>query len=258
MTLERRAETRRLLVALDFDGTLSPLVDEPMTARALPESKAAVARLVALPDTIVAFVSGRSLADLRVIAEHDDASPIWLAGSHGAEQWRPAGAPAAPVTSDPAQDALVAELTADAQHLVDGIEGAWIEPKRFGFGLHTRTAGETETAKAQAAIDALVAERASGWRRRTGRDLIEFAWRHEGKDSVIAELRQATGATGVLFAGDDVTDEDALRSLGEDDLGVKVGDGETAASVRVHDIPALAALLDRLADLRGAGGREAE
>jgi trehalose 6-phosphate phosphatase len=51
----------------------------------------------------------------------------------------------------------------------------------------------------------------------------------------------------VLFAGDDVTDEDALRSLGEGDLGVHVGTGPTAAAVSVPDIAALAALLDVIA-----------
>jgi hypothetical protein len=51
----------------------------------------------------------------------------------------------------------------------------------------------------------------------------------------------------VLFAGDDVTDEDALRSLQPGDVGVRVGPGETAATVRVAGIPELAALLTRLA-----------
>ena len=35
------AATERLLVALDFDGTLSPLVDAPMDARMLPAARAA-------------------------------------------------------------------------------------------------------------------------------------------------------------------------------------------------------------------------
>ena len=85
----RVAASDRLLVALDFDGTLAPLEDEPMKARALPAAAAAVAALAALPDTPVAFVSGRSLHDLREIAEHADDAQIFLAGSHGAEFWVP-------------------------------------------------------------------------------------------------------------------------------------------------------------------------
>jgi trehalose 6-phosphate phosphatase len=56
----------------------------------------------------------------------------------------------------------------------------------------------------------------------------------------------------VLFAGDDVTDEDALASLGEYDLGIRVGPGDTAATVRVAGIRELAAGLGLLADLRAA------
>ena len=54
----------------------------------------------------------------------------------------------------------------------------------------------------------------------------------------------------MLFAGDDVTDEDALRSLVPGDVGVRVGAGETAAIVRVAGIPELADLLARLAQDR--------
>ncbi|HEX5858862.1 MAG TPA: trehalose-phosphatase, partial [Microbacterium sp.] len=100
--VRRVAASERLLIALDFDGTLAPLEDEPMRARALPEAVEAIARLTALPDTTVAFVSGRQLADLVVISEHTDDSLIHLAGSHGAEFWHPdsAGAPARPMVDD--------------------------------------------------------------------------------------------------------------------------------------------------------------
>jgi trehalose 6-phosphate phosphatase len=71
-----------------------------------------------------------------------------------------------------------------------------------------------------------------------------------GKDDGVARLREHYDATGVLFAGDDVTDEDALRSLGDGDLGVKVGPAETVARHRVADAEAMARLLTELADLR--------
>jgi trehalose 6-phosphate phosphatase len=128
----------------------------------------------------------------------------------------------------------------------------WIERKAFGFGLHTRLSSPTDAAAAAAAVDDIVARQAPHWRRRSGRDILEFAWRHEGKDSAVAQLREQTGATAVVFAGDDVTDEDALASLGESDLGIRVGEGETAASVRVADAKELAGVLSALARLRAA------
>lgn len=253
--LEAIAATPVLLVALDFDGTLSPLHDQPMEARATPGGVDAVAALAALPDTIVALVSGRSISDLRIIAEHDDDSPVYLAGSHGAEVRLPSGA--AEQTQSGAQDASADEALRDELYAAavagwEHLPGVWIEPKRFGFGVHVRLASPGDAAATMAGTDALVAGRAPSWRRRTGHNIVEYSFRHEGKDTALAALRAQTGATAVFFAGDDVTDEDAMRTLGDDDLGVRVGVGDTAARVRVADPKELAALLSVMAQMRAA------
>ncbi len=248
--LARLAPTERLLVALDFDGTVSPLADEPMSARALPAAAEAIARLARRADTTVAFVSGRSLKDLKVISEHTAASPVHLAGSHGAEFWHPGDDEQA--ASDPEADAEREAIITAAESAVADIDGAWIEHKSLGLGLHTRLCDATDARAAQRRIDALVSERAPRWRRRVGHDILEFAASDAGKDVAVAALRESVGATAVLFAGDDVTDEDALRSLGSDDLGIRVGDGESVAPVRVADVAGMARALDLLADLRAA------
>ncbi|MDX2375658.1 trehalose-phosphatase [Microbacterium sp. LRZ72] len=270
----RLAHTPRLLIALDFDGTMAPLGDEPMAVRALPAAQTAVAGLARLPETFVAFVSGRTLADLRVIAEHDDASVVHLAGSHGAEYWHPAdaagqheartsapeedsapGAVLAPRNdprAEPEGGADAAAVLTAAEAAVAEIDGAWIEDKAYGFGLHTRLAAPQDARRAHELVDEMMSETAPQWRRRSGRDILEFSWRHEGKDAAVAALRESLGATAVLFAGDDVTDEDALASLGPDDVGVRVGAGETVASVRVDDPAELAEMLARLARMRAA------
>jgi trehalose 6-phosphate phosphatase len=243
------AASDRLLVALDFDGTLSDLVDDPMSARMHPVARAAVDALLDAPETIVAFVSGRSLSDLRIIAEHSDDSRVLLAGSHGAEFWIPGDGAIEPVEAD--EDiALRDRLRAHAEEATGRLEGVWIEPKTFGLGVHTRRADAATAAEANAVVDAIVRAEAPHWRRRTGHNIVEYAFRHEGKDSAVAYLRERVGATAVVFAGDDVTDEDALRSLGTDDLGVRVGTPPSAASVFVADIEELAALLEELANER--------
>ncbi|MCC4907047.1 trehalose-phosphatase [Microbacterium sp. cx-59] len=246
--LDRLARTGHLLVALDFDGTLAPLADEPMAARMLPESRAALNALAALPETTVAFVSGRTLHDLRIVTEETPASVFLLAGSHGAEFGDDEPAVGADADATRLRDDLIAATGA----AVDGIDGAWIEPKAFGLGLHTRLATRADADAAAEAVGAIVADRAPDWRRRDGHDILEYAFRHEGKDGAVATMRERVGATAVLFAGDDVTDEDALRSLAPGDLGVHVGEGPTAASVQVPDAAALAVLLADLAERRAA------
>lgn len=243
------AATPRLVVALDFDGTASPLVPDPMAARALPEVAAQVARLAALPDTIVAYVSGRSMHDLRVITEHTDDSPIALAGSHGAQYWYPGVGDAGADIADGGDESRE-ELWAAARPIIDRYEGAEFEPKTFGMGVHTRTATREVEHQVFAEIDALVAERFPHWRRRAGHRVLEFSSRNEGKDAAMAALREHFDATGILFAGDDVTDEDAMRVLTGSDLGVRVGPGESAAALRVEDPQEMAKLLEALADER--------
>lgn len=248
------ARAGELVVALDFDGTLAPRRDDPMACRMLPAARAAVDALARLPRTTVALVSGRSLADLKVISEHAPDSPIHLAASHGAEFWH-AGDPEHPASSSSGADDA---LRHTAEQAVRDLDGVWIEPKTFGFAVHTRRADDAATRTAHARIEELMAREAPGWRRRTGFDILEYASRAEGKDTAVAALRQLAHADAVLFAGDDVTDEDALASLGPADLGVHVGDGETAASLSVPRIDDLAALLAELARERAhvVGARE--
>ncbi|WP_431073035.1 trehalose-phosphatase [Microbacterium phyllosphaerae] len=243
------AATPRLVVALDFDGTASPLVPDPMAARALPEVAVQVARLAALPDTVVAYVSGRSMHDLRVITEHTDDSPIALAGSHGAQYWYP-GIGDSDATGPDTAVGDREELWAAARPIIDRHEGAEFEPKTFGMGVHTRTATREVEKEVFAEIDALVAERFPHWRRRAGHRVLEFSSRNEGKDAAMAALREHFDATGILFAGDDVTDEDAMRVLADGDLGVRVGPGESAAVLRVGNPQEMAQLLEALADER--------
>ncbi len=71
------------------------------------------------------------------------------------------------------------------------------------------------------------------------------------KGTAVQALRARTGAAAVLYAGDDVTDEDALAVLdaAAGDVGVKVGPGATAAGHRVGSPEQVTAMLARLADL---------
>ncbi|MFK4760263.1 trehalose-phosphatase [Microbacterium sp. ZW T5_45] len=245
------AATDRLVVALDFDGTASPFVVDPMAARAIPEIVEQLERLSVLPRTTVAYVSGRSLHDLRIITEHSDDSPIALAGSHGAQYWYP-GTGEAPAPTGTASDAEREELWAAARPIIDRYEGAEFEPKTYGMGVHTRGATREVEKAVFAEIDELVAARFPSWRRRLGHRVLEFSSRAEGKDAAMAALRERYRATGILFAGDDVTDEDAMRVLGEGDLGVRVGPGESSAALRVQNPQELARLLQSVADEREA------
>ncbi len=77
------ARVPTLLVASDYDGTIAPLVDDPMTAVANRDAAAAMRALAEMGNTHVAAISGRSLRDLATLSRFPE--EIRLVGSHGSE-----------------------------------------------------------------------------------------------------------------------------------------------------------------------------
>jgi len=243
--LERLAETPQLLVALDFDGTLSPEVDSPEEARALPEAREAVLALMALPRTRVALVSGRAMDSLLHVSELPDEA--LLIGSHGVEERL--DAPVRLAVSDEEKSGL-ARLHEALEAVAADHDGVWVEQKPAGYALHTRLASRTDRAAAQSRARTDAASAASGLTVRHGKNVLEFSVRGTTKGDAVRVLREYTGATAVLFAGDDVTDEDGFAALLDGDLGLKAGQGDTAATHRVDGPREVAAVLRMLAEHR--------
>jgi trehalose 6-phosphate phosphatase len=245
------AQTRRLLVALDFDGTLAPEVDDPEQARAIPEARAAVLRLLAIPGTRVALVSGRALASLEQVADLPDST--LLVGSHGIELRL--DTPDIRLSLDTAELHQVDVLGGVLGEVADSIDQVWLEQKPAGFALHTRLATEHDSRVAHlVALSETVAE-LPDVTVRSGKNVLEFSVRSTTKGEAIEHLRKYTGATAVFYAGDDVTDEDAFAALGDGDLGLKSGKGETIADFRVPGPVEVAQTLHVLAEVREASGR---
>ncbi|MET4638292.1 trehalose-phosphatase [Mycetocola sp. 2940] len=249
--LAELAQAEHLLVALDFDGTLAPFVDRPEDARALPEARLAVERLLEVSHTTVAFVSGRAVDSL----QHASEAPagVLLVGSHGAE-YRFDGVAAHPPL-DEVDSARLAKLTAGFARFSDAHPGARIERKPAGFAVHTRGLDADAAFAAEDEARRIVADVCPDATVRDGKDVLEFSVLDATKGDAIVHLRDYTGATAVLYAGDDVTDEDAFSVLGAGDLALKSGEGPTIAPFRVGSPAEVADVLDTLASLRAATGR---
>lgn len=242
--LDRLATAPRLLVALDFDGTMGEHVDVPEEARALPANTNAVRRLAATPATTVAIVSGRPLAFLSVTAALPPG--LLLVGSHGAEL-------SSGLALDPEEARRLEMLTEQLERVAAPVDGAFVERKPAGVALHTRL---TPPAAAHAAQHEarLIAGRIGGMFERDGKNVLEFALRSDTKGDALERLRERVVADAVLYAGDDVTDEDAFAVLRDGDLALKIGEGSTAAEHRIPSPADLAAVLDALASARRARG----
>jgi trehalose 6-phosphate phosphatase len=244
--LAELARTDTLLVALDFDGTLAPLVDDPAEARALPEARTAIEGLLALPKTRVALISGRAMASLIEVSEAPQG--VLLSGSHGVEV-RLEAEPELSLTEQEHERVTVLGELLDA--VANRFDGVWVESKPAGFALHTRLASDDDArAAVDDALDAVASVADLTMRR--GSNVLEFSVRSTNKGDAVERLRQFSGASAVFFAGDDVTDEDAFAALGKGDLGLKCGTGPTQAAFSVPGLPEVARTLHELVQLRRA------
>ncbi|MFC4946806.1 trehalose-phosphatase [Pseudonocardia sp. GCM10023141] len=235
--VEELAAVGRLLVALDFDGVLAPIVPVPSDARPLPAAAAAIGSLATLPDTTVVLVSGRGLADLAAVSGFG--VPIRMVGSHGAEFDDGA------TVLDDEQRARLDRLLAEVHALADAEPGVTLEAKPAGIAVHVRNAEPAVGARVLDAVRAGPAAR-PGIEITPGKEVLDLAVLQVSKGIAVDALRARLEADAVLFVGDDVTDESAFVRLGPGDLGVKVGDGETAAQFRVAEPSDVADLLRHL------------
>ncbi len=132
----------------------------------------------------------------------------------------------------------------------------FIEPKTFGFGVHTRTA---DAADARELANELCRRHRRGggpaWRRRTGHNIVEYAFRHEGRIPPSPTCASGWTPPASCSPGDDITDEDALSSLGPEDLGVHIGAGLDGGHAQRARSRTFAEFLSELARLRAAGVR---
>ncbi len=244
--LERATNASRLLVALDFDGTLAPLVDNPDQARMTPAARNALDALAGLAATTVALVSGRGLANLREVSEADPR--WWLIGSHGVELEGPAdgGVVAVPTADVDDLQALWDDFTAIAQQFPD----TWVETKPWGAALHTRSLDQ----ETEQAVRAHARQRIAGYgdalTTRLGHGIIESSLQSQNKGDGIEALREHLRPDVTVFIGDDLTDEDAQAALGPDDVGIRCGLGPTRAAYFLPDVDAVADFLGQLTTAR--------
>lgn len=248
----------QLVLLLDFDGTLAPIVERPELAAPLPGARAALDRLLARRDVAVAVVSGRGLADARDLLGVEQ---IAYAGNHGMEIEAP-GLQEVHAEAAGARPALE-RVAQRVQSSVRDVPGAIVEDKRLTLSIHYRQVADAQVHRVRRAVaDALQGE--PELRVTEGKKVLEVRpvvdW-HKGRAvTFLLEHLHPRPAAPVLYIGDDTTDEDAfaaLRERGGAAYGVLVTEAApaapaTAARCFVRDPAEVAQLLQRLAEAEPA------
>lgn len=244
--ISRTPETR-IAVFLDYDGTLSPIVEDPEKADLSNETRQAIAKLS--EHCIVAVISGRDLQDVR---ERVGLEGLFYAGSHGFDIAGPGGLH---TLSQEAADFLPLLDKAEkevAKHLRD-IEGAYIERKKFSIAIHSRRVPKEQRPGVEKAVDRAAAN-SPDLRKTVGKMVFELQPKIDwNKGKAILWLMDALKLDQVttlpIYIGDDVTDEDAFRVLPPQGIGlvVKGGTHRTTADYSLKDTQAVRKFLNRLA-----------
>ncbi len=212
----------RLLVVSDFDGTLAPIVLDPMGARIERGARAALRRLAgvsaARPNRLtLAVLSGRTARD---VASRVRVGGIRYLGNHGLEQGMlPRGAPAerlavipvAGVVHDPGAARRVGVAVATRLG-----RPAWlfVEDKDPSVAFHFRQA--SDFAAARSGVLAALEEFGlpESLEAIEGRQVVEIRPRGAGgKGAALDRLLAAVRPAAVLAMGDDVSDAEAFRAI---------------------------------------------
>jgi trehalose 6-phosphate synthase/phosphatase len=240
----RLAAAERLLLLLDYDGTLVPFASTPNLAKPDRELLELLAALAARPGTAVHVVSGRNRETLDRWLGH---LPLGLHAEHGVwSRPEPAGewVPTESFSTD-----WKAQVLPVLEELTARTPGSLIEEKTASVAWHYRMVdpdfGLFQATELRRALDELL--RDLPVEVLPGNRVLEVRLRgvHKGRiaEALLAEAQKPLLAFAM---GDDRTDEDLFAALPEDGITAHVGPGQSRAAYRIADPEAARAFLRRL------------
>jgi trehalose 6-phosphate phosphatase len=225
------------LIAVDFDGTLAPIVKDPQASRPVPGVIHTLAGL-GRAGAQVAIVTGR---DARTVLELGHLSTIpglIISGLHGAERWEGGE------LSTREEPAGIAVLRRSLPAVLAEVDpGVWLEDKRLSLVVHTRRASDPD--RAWAALQPVITSQASahGLEVHPGKQVLEIRIPHLSKADAVASLL-SDDTTAAVFAGDDVGDVPAILTINEWALNT----GRPSLTIAVGEVAELRAVCDGTVD----------
>ena len=210
----------RTIVGLDFDGTLSPIVDDPTRAKIHPEAADVLIEL-APQVAAIAVITGRparQALDLGGLEDVGDAiqsagKELFLFGQYGNERWssrhRRIVAPRPPRGLATFERELPRTL-----RLADATD-AYVEDKGLAVAVHTRRLPDPQAAFERLLPPLRSLAESHGLMVEPGRSVIEVRSPGAHKGLVVEKIAAELDARGFLFAGDDLGDLEAFEAVTE-------------------------------------------
>lgn len=240
----------RRVLFLDYDGTLTPIVDRPELAVLSPGMRDTLHELSR--DTLIVIISGRERGDVEALVGLDG---LIYAGSHGFDIAGPSHRPVAHQRGAEQLPAL-RQAAEELRRSLAAIDGVLVETKTYAVAVHYRLAGDQHLDAIEYAVET-AARRHPGLRKTTGKKVLELRpaidW---DKGKAVLWLLDALGFNErdapPLYIGDDVTDEDAFAALERRGIAILVACAPrpTRARFRLRDPKEVQRFLARLASLQ--------
>lgn len=240
-----------ILLMTDYDGTLTPIVDDPSDATLSEQTREDLARLAGSPRGRVAVISGRGLADVQARVALED---VICAGCHGLEVAGPNLAFRHPEAV--AQQPMLGAVGDILARRAPSVSGMRVEVKGLAVAVHYRHVAADEVRRVEIELARAIREQGSRLKIFHGSKVIEVlpqvAWTKGECALWVQERLEASlpSPTLWLYLGDDWTDEHAFEMLSGRALTIRVGDAVPAskAAYRLRDVSEVHQLLALLAD----------
>ncbi|NIK62424.1 trehalose-phosphatase [Kribbella shirazensis] len=209
------ADPATAVVSTDFDGVLSPLVEDPARSRPVEGALDALARLARSVNQ-VAIVTGRPalvVTELSGVTAHAGLERLVVLGHYGLERWE---ASTGKVTSDPVPPGVTTARDRLPGLLREvGVPDAFVEDKDSSLAVHTRRLDDPVGALEllRGPLTALADE--TELRLEPGNLVLELRPPGIDKGVALRRLIASTGARAILYAGDDLGDLAAFRAIQE-------------------------------------------
>ena len=249
--IEERLRDQDVFIFLDYDGTLTPIVDTPDQAIISEAMRDTVRRLA--EKYKVSIVSGRATDDVWGKAKIDG---IFYAGSHGFEIVQPDG------TVEINEEAQAVRATIDEAHAklsgrLKDVEGALVEHVKYTISTHYRLVADKDFPKIEQAVEDTLKEYPN-LRKTHGKKVFEIRpkidWDKGKAVEWILRVLDFDGGeeNAAVYIGDDTTDEDAFRVLRGKGFGILVADPprDSEAEYVIPDTPAVQQVLERFIEIK--------
>jgi trehalose 6-phosphate phosphatase len=209
-----------LVVGLDFDGTLAPIVEDPQHAHIHPDAPQVLVELAAQVRA-VAVITGRparqvlALGGLDGVGEAigESGRELFVLGQYGNERWTSTDRR----VISPKPPRGLASFMGELPRLLrrGGAEEAWVEEKGLAVAVHTRRLEDPPAAFERLLPVLREAARSHDLEVEPGRNVIEVRAPGMHKGAAVHALAEELGARAVAFFGDDLGDVEAFKAVEE-------------------------------------------